>query len=105
MEFYLTPRHCEHLFLVQVFSSWMHICAIRIFTESILRYGLPPQFLAAVLATSAKNEKKVRTTLESLCDGRTSGFWKSDEDSGMMGLAGGDADVHPYVSITVNLSA
>jgi hypothetical protein len=34
-----------------------------------------------------------------------SGFWKSDEDSGMMGLAGGDADVHPYVSITVNLSA
>ncbi|KAH8959943.1 hypothetical protein BDL97_06G103700 [Sphagnum fallax] len=89
----------------EVFSSWMHICAIRIFTESILRYGLPPQFLAAVLAPSAKNEKKVRTTLENLCDGRNSGFWKSDEDSGMMGLAGGDADVHPYVSITVNLSA
>jgi hypothetical protein len=70
MDFYGTPRHCECLFLVQVFSSWMHICAIRIFTESILRYGLPPQFLAAVLAPSAKNEKKVRTTLESLCDGR-----------------------------------
>ncbi|KAH8963045.1 hypothetical protein BDL97_05G132200 [Sphagnum fallax] len=89
----------------QVFSSWMHICAIRVFTESILRYGLPPQFLAAVLAPSAKNEKRVRTTLENLCDGRNSAFWKSDEDSGMMGLAGGDADVHPYVSITVNLSS
>ncbi|CAK9877154.1 unnamed protein product [Sphagnum jensenii] len=89
----------------EVFSSWMHICAIRVFTESILRYGLPPQFLAAVLAPSAKNEKRVRTTLENLCDGRNSAFWKSDEDSGMMGLAGGDADVHPYVSITVNLSS
>jgi V-type H+-transporting ATPase subunit C len=83
----------------------MHICAIRIFAESILRYGLPPQFLAAVLAPSAKNEKRVRKTLENLCDGRNSAFWKSDEDSGMMGLAGGDADVHPYVSITVNLSS
>jgi hypothetical protein len=48
MDFYLTPRHCEHLFLVQVFSSWMHICAIRVFTESILRYGLPPQFLVSI---------------------------------------------------------
>ncbi len=48
MDFYWTPRHCERLFLVQVFSSWMHICAIRIFTESILRYGLPPQFLVSI---------------------------------------------------------
>lgn len=28
----------------QVFSAWMHVCAIRLFTESILRYGLPPKF-------------------------------------------------------------
>jgi hypothetical protein len=30
---------------MQVFSAWMHLCAIRIFIESILRYGLPPAFL------------------------------------------------------------
>lgn len=31
----------------QVFSSWMHFCAVRIFTESIMRYGLPPSFLVS----------------------------------------------------------
>ena len=30
----------------EVFSAWVHICAIRLFVESILRYGLPPSFLA-----------------------------------------------------------
>jgi len=29
----------------EVFSSWMHFCAVRVFAESILRYGLPPSFL------------------------------------------------------------
>ncbi|KAK9144858.1 hypothetical protein Sjap_004761 [Stephania japonica] len=52
----------------EVFSSWMHFCAVRVFAESILRYGLPPSFLAAVLAPSVKSEKKVRSILESLCD-------------------------------------
>lgn len=31
-------------------------------------------------------------------------FWHSEDDAGMMGLAGGDSEVHPYVSLTVNLS-
>ncbi|BBN09446.1 V-type H+-transporting ATPase subunit C [Marchantia polymorpha subsp. ruderalis] len=92
----------------EVFSAWMHICAVRIFTESILRYGLPPAFLAAVLAPSSKNEKKVRVALDNLSNkgGNNSSFWKADDDSvGMAGLTGGDTEVHPYVSLTVNLSA
>ncbi|GAB4826358.1 V-type proton ATPase subunit C, variant 3 [Ancistrocladus abbreviatus] len=52
----------------EVFSAWMHFCAVRVFTESILRYGLPPSFLASVLAPSSKSEKKVRSILEGLCD-------------------------------------
>ncbi|OEL31987.1 V-type proton ATPase subunit C [Dichanthelium oligosanthes] len=51
----------------EVFSSWMHFCAVRVFVESILRYGLPPSFLSAVLAPSTKSEKKVRSILEELC--------------------------------------
>ncbi|KAF9666161.1 hypothetical protein SADUNF_Sadunf16G0200000 [Salix dunnii] len=42
----------------EVFSSWMHFCAIRVFAESILRHGLPPSFLACVLSPSMKSEKK-----------------------------------------------
>ncbi|XP_026377254.1 V-type proton ATPase subunit C-like [Papaver somniferum] len=86
----------------EVFSSWMHFCAVRTFAESILRYGLPPNFLAAVLAPSMKSEKKVRSILEGLCDSRNSGYWKSEDESGGMAGLGGDADTHPYVSFTIN---
>lgn len=40
---------------MQVFSSWMHFCAVRIFAESILRYGLPPSFLVRKLAFLVQN--------------------------------------------------
>ncbi|KAA8542063.1 hypothetical protein F0562_023215 [Nyssa sinensis] len=87
----------------EVFSSWMHFCAVRIFVESILRYGLPPSFLSVVLAPSVKSEKKVRSILEELCDSTNSTYWKSEDDGGMGGALGGDADAHPYVSFTINL--
>ncbi|KAJ0052535.1 hypothetical protein Pint_02535 [Pistacia integerrima] len=87
----------------EVFSSWMHFCAVRVFAESILRYGLPPSFLACVLAPSAKGEKKVRSILEEFCDSTHSTFWKSEEEVGPMAGLGGDADAHPYVSFTINL--
>ncbi|XP_068665476.1 V-type proton ATPase subunit C-like [Aristolochia californica] len=85
----------------EVFSSWMHFCAVRVFTESILRYGLPPSFLAAVLAPSAKSEKKVRNILESLCDNSNSIYWKSEDEVGMAGLVS-ESDSYPYVSFTIN---
>ncbi|GFZ11913.1 vacuolar ATP synthase subunit C [Actinidia rufa] len=86
----------------EVFSSWMHFCAIRVFAESILRYGLPPSFLSVVMAPSVKSEKKVRAILEGLCDNANSAYWKSEDDGGLGG-PGGDADGHPYVSFTINL--
>ncbi|CAN4085473.1 unnamed protein product [Withania somnifera] len=86
----------------EVFSSWMHFCAVRIFAESILRYGLPPSFLSVVLAPSIKSEKKVRSILESLCDSSNSNFWKAEDEGGMAGF-GGDTEAHPYVSFTMNL--
>lgn len=89
----------------EVFSSWMHLCAIRLFTESILRYGLPPSFLAAVLSPSSKSEKKVRSILERLAGGSNNSFWKAEDDVGIAGLAGGETEVYPYVSFTINLAA
>ncbi|KAJ6866480.1 hypothetical protein NC652_037888 [Populus alba x Populus x berolinensis] len=88
----------------EVFSSWMHFCAVRVFAESILRYGLPPSFLACVLSPSLKGEKKVRSILDGLGDSSNSTYWKSEDEvvGGMMGL-GGDADTHPYVSFTITL--
>uniref|UniRef100_A0A0E0DV75 V-type proton ATPase subunit C n=1 Tax=Oryza meridionalis TaxID=40149 RepID=A0A0E0DV75_9ORYZ len=85
----------------EVFSSWMHFCAVRVFVESILRYGLPPSFLSAVLAPSQKGEKKVRSILEELCGNVHSIYWKSEDDVGVAGL-GGETEAHPYVSFTIN---
>ncbi|KAH6761548.1 vacuolar ATP synthase subunit C / V-ATPase C subunit / vacuolar proton pump C subunit [Perilla frutescens var. hirtella] len=86
----------------EVFSSWMHFCAVRVFSESILRYGLPPSFLSVVLSPSVKNEKKIRSILEGLCSSSNSAYWKTEDEGGMAGFAG-DADAHPYVSFTINL--
>ncbi|GFZ17332.1 vacuolar ATP synthase subunit C [Actinidia rufa] len=86
----------------EVFSSWMHFCAVRVFAESILRYGLPPSFLSVVLAPSTKSEKKVRFILEELCGSANSSYWKFEDEGGMGGV-GGDADAYPYVCFTINL--
>lgn len=88
----------------EVFSSWMHLSAIRLFAESILRYGLPPKFLAAVIAPTAKTEKKLRGILDKLSGTANSSFWKGESEAGLVGLTGGDAEVHPYVSITMNIA-
>ncbi|CAN6907881.1 unnamed protein product [Brassica oleracea] len=88
----------------EVFSSWMHFCAVRIFAESIMRYGLPPAFLACVLSPAVKSEKKVRSILERLCDSTNSLYWKSEEDAGAMAGLAGDSETHPYVSFTINLA-
>ncbi|KAI9031925.1 hypothetical protein CLU79DRAFT_278907 [Phycomyces nitens] len=43
----------------EVFAAWIHLKALRIFVESVLRYGLPPDFTAV----SILYEKKVDEVL------------------------------------------
>lgn len=49
--------------MAQAFSAWIHICAVRLFVESILRYGLPPQFLSALMKPVVKTSVKLRKVL------------------------------------------
>jgi hypothetical protein len=51
------------LLLLQAFGCYMHMSVIRLFVESILRYGLPPQFQAAVVKPLPKMEARLRTAL------------------------------------------
>lgn len=49
-----------------IFASWIHIKAIRVYVESVLRYGLPPQFdyyLIKFTGNSDKDLKKVKKDL------------------------------------------
>jgi hypothetical protein len=43
----------------------VHLCVVRLFVESILRYGLPPQFQAVVVKPLPKMETRLRLVLAS----------------------------------------
>ncbi|XP_023807759.1 V-type proton ATPase subunit C 1-B-like [Oryzias latipes] len=50
----------------QLFIAWIHLKAIGVFVESVLRYGLPVNYQALLLQTDKKHSKKLRDTLSSL---------------------------------------
>lgn len=47
----------------EVYSGWMHLKVIQAFVESVLRYGLPVDFLTFLLEPNMKVEKEVRARL------------------------------------------
>merc|ERR550519_2396834 len=50
----------------ECFTAWIHVKALRVFVESVLRYGLPVNFQAMLLLPNKKSSKKLRETLNSL---------------------------------------
>lgn len=50
----------------EVFSAWIHIKALRVCVESILRYGLPPDFVSMVLKPKSKKSGHLSGTLNRL---------------------------------------
>ncbi|KAJ2708191.1 Vacuolar ATP synthase subunit C [Coemansia sp. IMI 203386] len=46
-----------------VVAAWMHIKALRVFVESILRYGIPPDFLPVLVRPPAKQASKIKQQL------------------------------------------
>uniref|UniRef100_A0A7S0RL04 V-type proton ATPase subunit C n=1 Tax=Chlamydomonas leiostraca TaxID=1034604 RepID=A0A7S0RL04_9CHLO len=86
----------------EAFSAWVHVTAIRVFVESILRYGLPPAYQAAVVRPADKQEVRLRTALAAtFSDGKNAQFWKDDGSAGAAGM--GTEEMFPYVSFTLNV--
>ncbi|EON61402.1 V-type H+-transporting ATPase subunit C [Coniosporium apollinis CBS 100218] len=44
---------------------WVHVLALRVFVETVLRYGLPLNFVCGVVSTTPKLAKKVKANLDS----------------------------------------
>jgi len=55
-------RWCKTNF-AESFVAWAHLKAIRVFVESVLRYGLPVNFQAILIQPIKKEEKNLRTVL------------------------------------------
>ncbi|CAN0583509.1 unnamed protein product, partial [Ectocarpus sp. 12 AP-2014] len=43
----------------EAFSAWMHVKLVKSYVESVMRYGLPVDFSAFVLAAKKGQEAKV----------------------------------------------
>jgi len=92
---------CQTAF-AEAFTSWIHVCGIRLFTESILRYGLPPQFLPVLMQPkSAKMEGKIRNVLGNNFGAPGSKFWKVDNKEDVN--IGYEGEYTPYVCFSISL--
>jgi len=82
----------------EAFIGWMHLKAVRIFVESILRYGLPANFQSVlVLPHKKSDEKKCRELL-----------FDSFRHLALKHMSANDSDdvsdaFYPYVSLNINL--
>ncbi|KAG6006282.1 hypothetical protein E4U21_007164 [Claviceps maximensis] len=44
---------------------WLHVITLRVFVEAVLRYGLPLEYVTALVKTTPKSAPKVKTALDS----------------------------------------
>jgi len=89
----------------EIFTAYVHLKALRVFVESVLRYGLPVNFQAAVVEPVKNSAKKLRAELNKLyahLDGSAAGPIDTFEDSpALMSL--GVHDYYPYVFFKLNV--
>lgn len=81
----------------EAFIAWIHIKALRVFTESVLRYGLPVNFQAMLLQPSKKNVKKLREVLQDLYKHLDSSATVIDASMDIPGLNLSQQEYYPYV--------
>ncbi|KAG7325757.1 hypothetical protein KOW79_010682 [Hemibagrus wyckioides] len=81
----------------EAFIAWIHIKALRVFTESVLRYGLPVNFQAMLLQPNKKNMKKLREVLHELYKHLDSSAAVIDASMDIPGLNLSQQEYYPYV--------
>ncbi|KAJ0411960.1 hypothetical protein ATCC90586_009917 [Pythium insidiosum] len=83
----------------ETFIAWMHIKMVRVFVESVLRYGLPVNFVVVMYRAHKGKEKKLRSVLAKkyshLQPSQFSGIEESASSSAQ-------AEYFPYVTNAFN---
>jgi len=93
-------RWCRSNFS-EAFNAWVHLKTIRVFVESVLRFGLPRDFTVIVMEPEDKYEKKIRITLEEIYRGLGSEYLQGD--TGDVVIAGTTERFYPYVFAELDL--
>jgi len=86
----------------EAYSAWIHMKALRLFVESVLRYGLPVNFVSALLLPKPKSFKRLRDMLNKEFDKSESGVLSEDiEMSRQFGFQA--EEFYSYVSYPIKL--
>ncbi|ODV88183.1 hypothetical protein CANARDRAFT_26334 [[Candida] arabinofermentans NRRL YB-2248] len=80
----------------EIVSSWCHIKLLRAFVESVLRYGLPPDFYCFILKLS--NAKAIEKSKSELID-RFGYLGGAAFDMDKSGKVSKDSKLHEYASL------
>jgi len=83
----------------EAFINWMHLKCIRVFVESILRYGVPPNFFVVLIKVEGHERKVLKTLKEEVS--------VLDEDVAMYddtnsSIASSGTDFYSFVLIPIN---
>lgn len=71
--------------------AWMHVKAMRVFVESVLRFGMPPRFAAFIIQPKAGSPQNLRKALADILG----------KGAPVTEVAGGDdEEYYPYVSFS-----
>lgn len=83
----------------EAFVAWVHVKALRVFCESVLRYGLPVNFQAVILQPQKRTAKQIRERLHSMYAhlDNTGSIAKSSNEMDIPGFSLLQADYYPYV--------
>ncbi|CAF2634073.1 unnamed protein product [Rotaria sp. Silwood2] len=88
----------------EIFSASMHIKALRVFVESVLRFGLPVNFVAIVIHPTRKSTKRLRDVLDLLFGYLDqSNKSKYDEQIDIPGVFSSQQEYYPYVYFKLDL--
>ncbi|XP_045700319.1 V-type proton ATPase subunit C 2 isoform X1 [Phyllostomus hastatus] len=91
----------------EAFIAWVHIKALRVFVESVLRYGLPVNFQAVLLQPHKKSStKRLREVLNSVFRhlDEVAAASLLDASVEIPGLQLSNQDYFPYVYFHIDLS-
>ncbi|VWU52644.1 V-type proton ATPase subunit C, putative [Hepatocystis sp. ex Piliocolobus tephrosceles] len=83
-----------------IFIAFIHINILRVFCESVLRFGVPPKFASfSIRINGESKEKKVRKKLYDI-------FASTDDSIGKNYIKGSDEndeEIYPYVSVSFKI--
>lgn len=78
------------------YQAWAHVKALRIFVESMLKYGLPPKFIPVLLAVDSSKESAIRKRIAAMFPELRNPLGDEHHETGALQYE------FPYVSLKVS---